>query len=76
MSMRFKSRDESKPELVDSWLGVKIESGPKQSHSHIGADTVFELIWPKIHGGDEAEIEPMPEKNLSKAGDDSHSGYE
>ncbi len=75
-NLRFKSRDESKPELVDSWLGVKMESGPKWSHSHIRTEPVSAPIWPKSHGGDGVEVEPVPEKYLSKAGSDAHSGDE
>lgn len=59
---RFKSRDESKPEMVDSWL-----SGPKWTHSHIRAEPVLAPIWLKSHGGDGADIEPVPEKNFEQS---------
>lgn len=73
--LRFKSRDESVPKLKQSWRGVKMDSGPKRSHSHI-REPVLVPIWPKSHGGDGAEIEPVPETFLSKAGADAHSGDE
>lgn len=47
--------DESKPELVDSWLGFKRESGPKWSHDHIRVEPVLAPICPKSHWGDGGE---------------------
>lgn len=76
LSLSFKNSNESKPELVDSWLGIKMESGPTWSHSHIRAEPALAPIWSKSHGGDGAEIELAPEKNLSKAGADAHAGDE
>lgn len=76
LSLSFKNRDESKPELVDSWLGPKSESGPAWSHGHIRAEPALAPIRSRSHGGDGVEIELAPEKRLSKAGAGAHAGDE
>lgn len=62
LSLRSKSRGESKPELVESWLRVKMKSEPKTTHSHIRVEPVLASIWLKSHRGDRVEKARAREK--------------
>lgn len=75
LSLRSKSRGESKPELVDSWLRVKMKSEPKSTHRHIRAEPELASIWPKSHRGVEkararekcAKLELIPFLEMSRS---------